>query len=115
MFQSKQFIILLQSIVNVIQQIICQKVAAQKRIPDQQLQALDNKAVVNQRRLARRFGVSQSTIRRNLKKRISVRIHKRRSAPKYKNEDQQQQAKSNCTKTFSRLSIDLGCQKNILH
>ena len=50
-----------------------------KKVSDQQLQTLvnlvDNKASVSQRRLDRLFGVSQSTISRNLKKRTSVKIH----------------------------------------
>ena len=79
-----------------------------KTISNQQLQTLVNKTNVHEHRLARRFGTSPSVISRHLKKRASIRIDKRRSAPKYKNEDQQQQAKSSCTKTFSRLSADLG-------
>ena len=63
---------------------------------------------MSQCRLGRRFGVSQSTISRNLKKRTSVRIYKRRSASKYNNEDQQQRAKSNCLKLYKKLSPD--CQ-----
>ena len=82
-----------------------------KKISDQQLQTLDNEVSVSQCRLARRFGLSQSTFSRRLKKRILFRIHKRRSAPKYKTENQQQRAKSNCLKlykkTFFRLSTDL--------
>ena len=69
---------------------------------------MDNKAGVSQRRLDRQFGASQSTISRNLKKRISVRIYKRKSAPKYINEDQQRRAKSNCLKLYKKLSPD--CQ-----
>ena len=101
MFWSEQFIILLQNIVNVIEQVISQKSARPKKnISDWKLQTLDNKANVSQRHLARRFGLSQSTISRHLKKRTSVGIHKRRSAPKCKNEDQQQRAKSNCLKLY---------------
>ena len=101
-----------QSIVNVIQRVIWQKVPVQKKVSTQQLQTQDNlvynKAGVSQHRLGRRFGVSQSTTSRHLKKQTSVRIHKRRSAPKYKNEDQQQRAKSNCLKLYKKLSPD--CQ-----
>ena len=64
---------------------------------------------VSQRRLGRRFGVSESTISHHLKKQTSVRICKRRSAPKYTNEDQQQRAKSNCPKLYKKLSPD--CQR----
>ena len=63
-----------------------------KNISDQQLQTLvklvNNKVGVSQRHLARLFGVSQSTVSRHLNKRTSVRIYKRKSAPKYNNEDQ---------------------------
>ena len=69
---------------------------------------MNNKVGVSQRRLGRRFGVSQSTVSRHLKKQTSVRIHKGKLAPKYKNEDQQQRAKSNCLKLYKKLSP--GCQ-----
>ena len=63
---------------------------------------------MSQRHLGHRFGVSLSTVSRHLKKRTSVRIYKRKSAPKYKNDDQQQRAKSNCLKLYKKLSP--GCQ-----
>ena len=97
--QSEQLIILLQSTVNVIQQVVCQT-----KIFDQQLQTLNNKADVSKRR----FGLSQARISRHLKKQTSVRIQKRRSAPKYKNEDQQQRAKFNCLKVYKKKFPD--CQ-----
>ena len=59
---------------------------------------------MSQYRLGRRFGVNQSTISRNLKKRTSVRVYKRRSAPKYISEDQQKRAKSNCLKLYKKIS-----------
>ena len=97
MFWSEQLRILLQNIVNVIQQVICQEVDVEKQISDQQLvNLLDNKAVGSQHRFSRRSSVNQSIINRHLKKRTSVRIDKRRSTPKYNNE----LAKSNCTKHF---------------
>lgn len=81
-----------------------------KKISNQQLknlvQKVENKVGVSQRRLGRQFGVNQSTISRNLKKRASVRIYTRRSAPKYNNEDRQQRAKSNCLKLYKKISSD---------
>ena len=68
-FWSEQLRILLQSIVNVIQQVICQEVDVEKQISDQLLvNLLDNKAGGSQHRLSRRSGVSQSIISRHLKK-----------------------------------------------
>ena len=86
------------------------KSARPKKFSEQQLRTLaklvSNKVGLSQRRLGRRFGVIQSTISRHLKKQTSVRIYERRSAPKYKNEDQQQRAKFNCIKLYKKLSPD---------
>ena len=69
MFRSEQLRISLQSIVNIVQQIICQEVDVEKQISDQQLvNLLDNKAGGSQYRLSRRSGVNQSIISRHLKK-----------------------------------------------
>ena len=65
---------------------------------------VDNKMGVSQYRLGCQFGVNQSTINRNLKKRTSVRVYKRRSAPKYISEGQQKRAKSNCLKLYKKIS-----------
>ena len=59
---------------------------------------------MSQHRLSRRFGVNQSAISRNLKKRTSVRVYKRISAPKYISEAQQKRAKSNCLKLYKKIS-----------
>ena len=60
------------------------KTGRPKKISDQELKTLirliDNKMRVSQHRLGRRFGVNQSTISRNLKKRTSVRVRDRRYA-----------------------------------
>ena len=94
MFRSKRFRILLKSLVNGIEQVICQMVVHPKNISDQQLQTLNNnKASVSQRCIARRFALSQSTIRRN-KHRLELI------------KEDQQRTKSNCRKTFFKLSID---------
>ena len=66
------------------------------KISDQQLKVLvksvDNKTGISQRKLARKFGVSQSTVSRTLKNRTQVKILKRKTAPKYSNEDQERRA-----------------------
>ena len=73
------------------------------KISEKQLKTLvklvDNKTGVSQRQLSRRFGVAQSTISRNLKKRTNVKILKRKNAPKYTNEEQQRRTQ------FKSLSI----------
>ena len=79
-----------------------------KKISDQQLKKLvhsvENQVGVNQRRLGRQFGIRHSTISRNLKKRTSVKVYKRRPAPKYVNKDQQRRARSNCLKLYKKIS-----------
>ena len=84
------------------------KTGRPKKISHQELKTLvrliDNKVGVSQHRLGRRFGVNRSTISRNLKKRTSVRVYKRRSAPKYISENQQKRAKSNCLKLYKKIS-----------
>ena len=84
------------------------KTGRPKKISDQELKTLvrlvDNKVGMSQHRLGRRFGVNQSTISRNLKKRTSVRVYKRRPTPKYISEDQQKRAKSNCLKLYKKVS-----------
>lgn len=79
-----------------------------RKISNQQLQSLvksvENRVGVSQRRLARRFNVTQSTISRNLKTRTSVRVYKRRSAPKYTSTDQENRARMNSLKLYKRLS-----------
>lgn len=84
------------------------KCGRRPKISDQQLRSLvksvENRFGVSQRRLARRFKVSQSTISRTLKTRMSVRVYKRRSAPKYASTDQQHRAKMNCLKLYKRIS-----------
>ena len=78
-----------------------------RKISDRQLQSLvkfvENRVGVSQRRLARRFNVSQSTISRNLKTRPSVRVYKRRSVPQYTSSDQKRRVQINCLKLYKRL------------
>ena len=59
--------------------------------------------------------MNQSAISRNLKKRTSVRVYKRKSAPKYISEDQQKRAKSNCTKKFLPTVNSFWTMRNISH
>ena len=64
------------------------------RLSNKDIQApvkrVNNKTGISQRRLARRFGVHQSTISRTLKNKTTVKIYTRKSAPKYRNENQKQ-------------------------
>lgn len=57
------------------------------------VKSVNNRCGLSQRKIARRFRVHQSTISRNLRRRTSVRIMKRRVAPKMDNEDQEKRAK----------------------
>lgn len=81
------------------------------KISNKQLKSLvklvDNKTGVSQRQLGRRFSVAQSTISRNLKKRTDVRILRRKSAPKYTNEDQQRRAQLHSLKLYRLLKPDV--------
>jgi transposase len=66
------------------------------KISDQQVKQLiksvNNKTGISQRKLGRRFGVSQSTVSRTLKNRTAVKVLKRKNAPRYSNEDQERRA-----------------------
>jgi transposase len=83
------------------------------KISDKQLKALvkavDNKTGVSLRRLGRRFGVHYSTISRVLRSRTSVRVLKRKSAPRYSNADQENRARTNSLKVYRLLkpNVDL--------
>ncbi|CAF3287509.1 unnamed protein product [Rotaria socialis] len=63
------------------------KTGRPKKISDQELKTLvrlvDNMVGVSQRRLGRRFELNQLIVSPNLRKRTSVPVYKRRSAPKY--------------------------------
>ena len=72
------------------------------RLSNKDVQALvksvNNKTGIKKRRRARRFGVYQSTISRTLTHKTTVKIYTRKSAPKYRNENQKKRAQLNCWK-----------------
>jgi len=45
------------------------------------VKSVNNRCGISQRKIARRFKVHQSTVSRNLRKRTSILIRKRRTAP----------------------------------
>lgn len=67
------------------------------------IKSVNNRCGVSQRKIARRFHVHQSTVSRNLQRRTSIRIRKRRTAPKMDSEDQEKRAKKNCGKLYREL------------
>ena len=74
---------------NVKQQTFYQRFGRSSRLSNKDVQALvksvNNKIEISQRRLARQFGVHQSTISRTFKNKTTVKTHTRKSASKYKN------------------------------
>ena len=56
---------------------------------------VNNRCGLSQRQIARRFKAHYSTISRNLQRRTSIVIRKRRKAPKMNNEQQQVRARKN--------------------
>lgn len=70
------------------------------------VESVNNQCGLSQRKLARRFGVHQSTISRNLRRRTSVVIRKRKKAPKMNSMEQETRAKKNCGKLYRTLVND---------
>ena len=68
---------------------------------------VNNRCGLSQRQIARRFKVHYSTVSRNLQRRTSIVIRKRRKAPKMNNE-QQIRAQKNCGKPLYRKLFN-GC------
>ena len=64
---------------------------------------VNNRRGLSQRKIARRFKVHYSTISRNLQRRTSIVLRKRRKAPKMDNEQQQIRARKNCGKLYRKL------------
>jgi len=64
---------------------------------------VNNRTGVSQRKIARDSHVHHTTISRNLRRRTSIRIRKRRMAPKMDSEDQEKRAKRNCGKLYRKL------------
>ena len=67
------------------------------------VKSVNNRCGLSQRKIARRFKVHYSTISRNLQRRTSIVIRKRRKAPKMNNEQQQVRARKNCGKLYRKL------------
>lgn len=67
------------------------------------VEAVENKTGISQRRLGRRFSVHQSTICRVLKNRTGVKVLKRKTAPRYSNDDQERRAELNSLKVYRLL------------
>ena len=64
---------------------------------------VNNRCGLSQRQIARQFKAHYSTISRNLQRRTSIVIRKRRKAPKMNNEQQQVRARKNCGKLDRKL------------
>ncbi|CAF3398641.1 unnamed protein product, partial [Rotaria socialis] len=77
------------------------------KISDEQLNGLvksvNNRCVLSQRKLGRRFWVHHSTISRTLRKKNIGLIRKRRKAPKMNSKDQENRARKNCGKMYRKL------------
>ena len=67
------------------------------------VKSVNNRSGISQRQIGRRFHVHHSTISRNLRRRTSICIRKRRTAPKMDSEDQEKRAKTNCGKLSGKL------------
>ena len=67
------------------------------------VKSVNNRCGISQRKIGRRFNVHQSTISRNLRKRTSIVIRKRKTAPKMNNEEQEKRARQNCGKLYRHL------------
>ena len=67
------------------------------------VKSVNNRCGISQRKIARRFKVHQSTVSHNLRKRTSILIRKRHTAPKMDSEDQEKRAKTNCRKLYHKL------------
>lgn len=81
------------------------------KISTQQIKKLvkkvNNKTGVSQRKLARQYGVSQSTISRVLERKTTIKILKRKTAPKYCGEGQERRAQVNSLKIHRLLKPDV--------
>ncbi|CAF2036103.1 unnamed protein product [Rotaria magnacalcarata] len=67
------------------------------------VKSVNNRSGISQRKIGRRFHVHHSTISRNLRRKTSIRIRKRQTAPKMDSEDQEKRAKTNCGKLYCKL------------
>lgn len=67
------------------------------------VESVNNRCGLSQRKMGRKFRVHHTTISRNLRKRTSIVIRRRRTAPKMNNEQQEIRAKKNCGKLYRKL------------
>ena len=67
------------------------------------VKSVNNRCDLSQCKIARRFKVHYSTISRNLQRRTSIVIRKRRKASKMNNEQQQVRARKNSGKLYRKL------------
>ena len=72
------------------------------------VKSVNNRSDISQLKIGRRFHVYHSTFSRNFRKRTSIRIRKRRTAPKMDSEDQEKRVKTNCGKLYCKLLPDCG-------
>ena len=73
---------------------------------NQLVKSVNNRCGVCKRKLARRFGVNQSTTSRNLRQKTSIVIRKRRKVPKMNNQEQAERARRNCGKLYKTIPRD---------
>ena len=64
---------------------------------------MSNRSGISQRKIGRCFHVHHSAILRNILKRTSIRISKRRTALKMDSDDQEKRAKTNCGKLYRQF------------
>ena len=67
------------------------------------VKSVNNRCGLSQHKMERWFKVHYSTISRNLQRRTSIAIRKRRKAPKMNNEQQQVRVWKNCDKLYRKL------------
>ena len=67
------------------------------------VKCVNNRSGISQRKIGRCFHVHHSTISCHFQKRTSIRIRKRRTAPKMESEDQEKRAKTNRGKLYRKL------------
>ncbi|CAF1216156.1 unnamed protein product [Rotaria sp. Silwood1] len=66
----------------------------------QLVKSANNRCGISQRKLAKRYDVNQSTISRNLRRRTSLVIRRRRKAPRMDNKAHEKRARKNCGKLY---------------
>ena len=71
------------------------------------VKSVNNKSGISQRKRARKFSVSQSTVSRTLKNRTEVKILRRKTAPKYSNDDQERRAQLRSLSVYRLLQPDV--------